>query len=706
MTLFAVSSLLTAITSFGMGIFVYFNGKNKRFNKIWLGVTFSVGIWGAGSLIATQIQDYTVSMFWWKITYIGVIYVPVFFFHFVCVFLKCNKNTVIRLTYLLAPIFVVINLFFGNQFLGKINLVFGDLYWFSSPGILYNIFYVLFYLILNLYSYLLLFKKIKFAVGLERTQILYFIVGSAIGWIGSEGCFPVGWGVNFYPVSNFFTALYPIILGYAIVRHQLLDIEIIVKKTLVFAGLFVASYLVFSSFIYVGSIFFENIIQNRWIALIPSVFVIVLMLRPLDNFLRDITDKFLFQKKYDYKQLLKTFTNEVLTVLELYTLVDLTVAKLADIIKLDNAAILLHSEENEGFEMTSSTIDHNSRYFISDDSQTIRDMKQIDKYLISTGPVKKKFISYSMKSFMKDQQAVLVIPLIERNKLIGILSLGKKKSDEDFTQDDIDILLPLAQTLSIAITNAQLFVKLSEAQAQAAQREKMAVIGTLSAGINHEICNPLGIARGHCEMFLLNMKEGLYKTKSQEELLEKAQEIMKKVIHETDRATVITKKLSSFAKPSKDELQNDVSIEHEVNEVVALVEHDLKLDNINVITEIQPDLPFIVADKKQIQEILFNLIRNAAQAIQAVPHRGNILIRAASAGKKVHVYIEDTGVGISKKNLAQIFHPFFTTKEPGKGTGLGLFIVKQVVERNNGHISIQSEQGKGTVFTLVFNAAE
>ena len=85
-------------------------------------------------------------------------------------------------------------------------------------------------------------------------------------------------------------------------------------------------------------------------------------------------------------------------------------------------------------------------------------------------------------------------------------------------------------------------------RAEAAQREKMAVIGTLSAGINHEICNPLGIARGQCEAFLLNLKDGLYKNKTTEELLQKAQEIMEKVIHETDRATTITKRLSSFAK--------------------------------------------------------------------------------------------------------------------------------------------------------------
>src|SRR3989344_9541262 len=104
--------------------------------------------------------------------------------------------------------------------------------------------------------------------------------------------------------------------------------------------------------------------------------------------------------------------------------------------------------------------------------------------------------------------------------------------------------MTLARTLGIAIANAQLFDELSKTQAEAAQREKMAVIGTLAAGINHEICNPLGIVRGQCEMFLLNLRDGIYSSKDRDEICQIATDIMNKVIKETDRATGITKKLS------------------------------------------------------------------------------------------------------------------------------------------------------------------
>ncbi|MBU1037494.1 MAG: GHKL domain-containing protein, partial [Candidatus Omnitrophica bacterium] len=234
---------------------------------------------------------------------------------------------------------------------------------------------------------------------------------------------------------------------------------------------------------------------------------------------------------------------------------------------------------------------------------------------------------------------------------------------------------------------------------EAAQKEKMAIIGTLSAGINHEICNPLGIARGQCEAFLLNMKDGLYQDKSSEDLLLRAQQIMAKVIRETDRATAITKKLSSFAKPARGDVEL-VDISEELDEVFGLVRYELRLDKIAFEKNIAGDLPRILVDKKQFQEVLFNLLRNAGQAID---DRGRISVAAREAAGKVVIDIQDTGSGIDQDKIKELFNPFFTTKDPGKGTGLGLFIVRQVVEKNGGRIYMKDTKvGSGTTFTVEF----
>ena len=280
-----------------------------------------------------------------------------------------------------------------------------------------------------------------------------------------------------------------------------------------------------------------------------------------------------------------------------------------------------------------------------------------------------------------------------------------KKSGDEFTPEDVDILSTLAKTLAIAIANAQLFDQLSKTQAEAAQREKMAVIGTLAAGINHEICNPLGIVRGQCEMFLLNLRDGLYAQKTKEDMTNIAADIMNKVIKETDRATSITKKLSGFAKPSKKADSEQVFIEKEADEVMGLIGHDLRLNNIEFKKDFASSFPPIYADRRQIQEVLFNIIRNAAQAMEKDKKDGWISLSGNTENGSAILKIQDNGSGIPADKIGQIFNPFFTTKEPGKGTGLGLFIVKQVIERNKGTIQVESEEGVGTTFVLTFPIA-
>jgi signal transduction histidine kinase len=303
---------------------------------------------------------------------------------------------------------------------------------------------------------------------------------------------------------------------------------------------------------------------------------------------------------------------------------------------------------------------------------------------------------------IKQFNSVLSLPLTLHDDLIGILNLGKKKSDEEFAKDDLDILLPLAKTLAIAVANAQLFDELAKTQAEAAQKEKLAVIGTLSAGINHEICNPLGIIKTQCEAFLLDLQDGILQGKTSQEVLDRASSVMNGALKQIDRATAITQKLSNFAKPVKEPSKHPVSVAQEIDEVFLLVGHDLKLDKISVEKEIAVDLPQILVDRRQLQEVLFNLIRNAAQAIHPP---GTIMVKAYPQGaESVRIEISDTGTGIAPDKLEKIYDPFFTTKEPGKGTGLGLFIVRQIVERNKGRISVESAVGKGTTFFLDFQA--
>ncbi len=707
MNAFLLSVFFMGITALFLGGLLLKYGSNKIHYTFAL-QNLGISIWGFSNGFAGLAKSPEQALLWWKIGYTVAFYLIVLLLHHSLLINNMKQKKLLIILYGWATAYPIL-CFFGMSGLGLkytyLEYAFVSVY-FPTIENWISFTYVIMWLFIAAYSTVLVISAYRRSVGTERTSLKIYAVAYPMA-IWGGGSYPLMLiGINtLYPYANFLVSAYCGLMTYAILRHRLFNIEVIIRKTLVFAGLLASIFamLILPTLIIQEYIFRAASFGGKMVGLAISGTVIILTMRRIETFLINVTDKYLFQKKYDYKELLKTFTSEVLTVLELEKLVNLTVDKLSDIIKLNSAAVLLFDDDKQQFEvMASHNIKDPSVTLIRPDG-IVTFMEETHGYvLVKELRNKKIFVPASIEEIISKLNAELIIPMVMHEEVIGVLSLGKKKSDEDYSQDDLDILLPLAKTLAIAISNAELFVELGKTQAEAAQSEKMAVIGTLSAGINHEICNPLGIARGQCEAFLLNLKDGLYKAKTTEELLAKAKDIMAKVIHETDRATAITKKLSQFAKPAKGDAEL-VNIDKEVDDVLGLVGYELKLEKIEIEKRLAPNLPEIFVDRKQFQEVLFNLIRNAGQAIG---EKGKINIIAREDRGKVFIDIQDTGSGIPEDKIKQLFNPFFTTKDPGKGTGLGLFIVRQVIEKNGGRIYLkETKVGEGTTFTLEFPAA-
>jgi len=705
MSLYSIPYVVGGLISLALGLFVVSKNRVSATNRTFFLLCFVFSIWLLSYSIAYSTSSEEIAITCAMTTCTSVIFVGTLLYHLVINFLDLKKER--PLLYVAYAVTLILSYFFitKDYFLAGVY----KYYWgyFSKAG-RFHPYYILSQALVLFRADYILFRTLRDKKAeltpLKQEQIKYFLIASVLLCPGMIDYIPK-YGIEIYPFGFIFILLFLFFIAYAIVRYQLMDIEVIIKKTLVFAGLLASVFgmLVLPTLIIQEYLFRGAGTGGRLMGLTISGIIIILTMRRIENFLINITDKYLFQKKYDYKELLKTFTAEVLTVLELDKLVNLTIDKLVDIVKLNSAAVLLLDSEKQQFNIVAS---HN----IKDQSITlirpdgiVTFMEETHGYiLIKEMKEKNIVIPDSIQEIINKLNAELIIPMVLHEEVIGVLSLGKKKSDENYTQDDLDILLPLAKTLAIAISNAELFVELGRAQAEAAQREKMAVIGTLSAGINHEICNPLGIARGQCEAFILNMNDGLYKTKTSQELIDKAMDIMGKVIKETDRATAITKKLSGFAKPSKGEAEY-INLEKEIDEVQGLVGYELKLEKIELEKRIQKDITSIFVDRKQFQEVLFNLIRNAGQAIG---EKGKITVSAIEENGKVLIDVQDTGSGVPEDKIKLLFNPFFTTKDPGKGTGLGLFIVRQVVEKNGGRIYLkETKAGEGTTFRLEFPIA-
>jgi signal transduction histidine kinase len=260
------------------------------------------------------------------------------------------------------------------------------------------------------------------------------------------------------------------------------------------------------------------------------------------------------------------------------------------------------------------------------------------------------------------------------------------------------VILPLYPILTgISLIKYGLFD--TDKMITAFQKEKLAAIGTLAASINHEIKNPLYVIYGIGDSFLADLREGSYGEGS--EISNKAVDMATKVTTQAARALEIMRKFSAFAKREVSEkpVIDLVSIKDAVENVLPLVRHELALDGIKMAADIPDDVPLIKADFRHLEEILFNLFVNACQALKS-EGGGNIRVAAYKQRAKVSLSIDDDGPGIPKSELAKIFDAFYTTKS--EGTGLGLYITKQLVERNNGKIRVRSKEGVGTSFVLEF----
>lgn len=230
--------------------------------------------------------------------------------------------------------------------------------------------------------------------------------------------------------------------------------------------------------------------------------------------------------------------------------------------------------------------------------------------------------------------------------------------------------------------------ELKSSQEQLLQSSKLAAVGQLVSGVAHEVNNPLMAILGNSEMLL---------KKSGDERIRKH---LKRVYEETNRAIAIVRNLLSFAR--KQEVEKvPVSVNDCLESVINLRSYEMSMDNIDIETDIAPDLPEAMADFQQLQQVFLNLLINAEQAIKGIRDSGKVFIRTERAGnKKIRITVADDGPGIPKEIQARIFEPFFTTKDVGKGTGLGLSICYGIITDHGGKITVASEEAKGTTFII------
>jgi len=297
--------------------------------------------------------------------------------------------------------------------------------------------------------------------------------------------------------------------------------------------------------------------------------------------------------------------------------------------------------------------------------------------------------SYATGNFKEDvqKQSAAIVVSGERRGCIEVVYLEEKPELDEgpFLKEERSLIDAVARQISLIMQRRKADEERLRLQDQLRHADRLATIGQLAAGVAHELNEPLGNILGFAQL-----------AKKCQGLPQPAKGDIQKIETASLHAREVIRKLMLFARQMPPQ-KTKVNLNNVVKEGLYFLESRCAKDGIELVRVLSPSLPEITADPAQLNQVLVNLVVNAAQAM---PTGGRLTVRTSGSGDHVSLVVEDTGIGMSKETIEQIFIPFFTTKDVGQGTGLGLPVVHGIVTSHGGSIQVESEVGRGSRFEV------
>jgi len=382
----------------------------------------------------------------------------------------------------------------------------------------------------------------------------------------------------------------------------------------------------------------------------------------------------------------------MVSILDLRSLSKRIVETITQTMRVEKASLFLVSEEKGGYDLCESKnvkITTSTQYLSRDDPLPYY-LQKVGEIIIREELAKRVNIPVinQVVNKMSLLEAEVSIPLIWKEQLIGMINLSHKFNKDIYSQEDIELLGTLANQTAIALENARLYEDLKRSKSYIRRADRLASLGTLTAGLAHEIRNPLVAIKTLTHLLPERLDDEEFRNK-----------FLQIASGEVDRISSLVTELLDFARPSDPKLEQE-NINTILDGMILLVSTEANKKQINMIKNYSSDLPFVQIDREQIKQVFLNILINA---IEATSERGKITVKTRSfirPGGEPYVQVEftDTGCGIPPDELEEIFNPFFTTKTTG--SGLGLSISNQIVRDHKGYIDVESQLGNGSSFFI------
>lgn len=688
MTYHWIVPLLAAVLNASVGFVVLRHNPRNLLNRCFGLLSATIVSWNLNIVVLYALENEQQALYWSGVFRVGTLMAASVALHMM-VLLNGTRSRVIwgllGLSYGVALVLV------GTNATGHLIHDLQEYPWGFYPvgTTLYEIFPALLILNFALSQGLLIQTMRSSDSSRQRQQAKLWIVGSAIAMPLGMTNLLATFGVPFYPLGNLASVVYAGFVAYSIVRHRLMGIDIVVTKGAAYS---LVTLLVitpaFGCLVWLQSRSFGRVDTDFSVALL-TLFVSVAVLFPLvlTRTERRLERSF-FREKHEYRATLQDFSRSIVRILDRGELIRQLGHTVGATLALDRATIMLSDDSKRSVVVRYvSGVPPASEEFPFDHPLLRMLMKQQDPVLLDELDAGQSPDGRISAQVCRTNGWEVCLPLITGRRLVGLIGLGRKRNLDPFFADELDLLGTLAAQAAVALENAQLYGELKRSQEIIRRADRLSALGTLAAGIAHEIRNPLVSVQTFFQLAPQRLNDQEFLT-----------EFLHLTSNEVRRITDLISDLLSFARsptPSMDE----VHLNELIDDVTRLLDPQLRNGQIAVRKALACDLPVTRADRDQLKQVFLNVVLNA---IQAIGERGEITISSSRITHNGEDYcqiaVSDSGPGIPADLLDDIFNPFFTTKE--KGTGLGLAITNQVVSEHDGFIAVDSEVGKGTTFRI------
>jgi len=705
MNIYSLPAIISFTINFSIALIVLLDQPRSSINRWFAAFIFSFALWNIAEVLILNSRDIESAMLAAQILYRIIFLTPAIFliiaYSFPKSFVSWSQRTVFRIFVFALPI-ILLSLSFPDF---KIRLVsfaqvpgvyYYHFYFNNSPLFIALVILSLFYLMWGAVHLTHKIKKLLTIRQKNQTRFLLFgILSIAFLFLAINAVHNIlAPQISFYFLSTILTFIISLFFLAAIWQVKIIKLSHVVKSGIVYSIL--SSTVLIVYFVIVSSLS-DTLIRyfhiNSFLINATIIAMLIILIRPFESRLQRLINRFINRDINKYRHNFYKLSRELLTYMEPRHFFKRIESFLMSNFQAKNVFILLQNraadycidiETRRGV----PSLETGSTFV----QEIFKKKKAVEYYALQKKAAEKKALD-----FFEKQQIQLVLPLIFEERLLAIILMSCKKTGRDYTEDEIEILSIFSNEIAIAYQRNTMIDNVREQDQRQFRLQRLASLGQLTAGIAHEIRNPLNTISSAAETMLRKKLPPEDETDMKHYIIDE--------VNRLNRILTDFLKLSKMRPPTIEYFQPQA-----VLNPVMLAMQTAEESSIQIETDIKIKQAAIKSDSDLLKQILLNLGLNALEAVKERCRieegfdcaDGTIVFSVAANNNDLILTARDNGVGILQQDMDSLYDPFFTTKE--HGTGLGLAIVHNIVESLAGEVKVESHQGR-TAFTIVVPGA-